>query len=144
MSGTDFQGAASRFGAAYEDYVAGWLEERGCTIKERRFRHESGVEFDLFVQLPNGLHVGVECKASPDTATTPGMYRSDNKWKVLGYLYALQLWKQRAVVEPVRYLLITSHMPDPGTPQRHLLDLAELAGDLQIIVVPNPHDEVTP
>lgn len=139
----DFQSRGARFGHGYERYVADWLVERGCEIKEWHHRHESGVEFDLFVTLWDGTTVGVECKASPDDASQPGMNRSDNRWKVLGYLYALQLWRQRTG-ERVRYMLITSHMPEPGSPQRHLLDLAELVGDLKVLVVPNatdlPHD----
>ena len=130
-----FQGDAARFGATYENHVESWLIERGCIIKERHHRHTSGVEFDLFVELWNGTEVGVECKASPDSATSPGMIRSDNRWKVLGYLYALRLWREKTG-QAVRYVLITSHMPEPGTPQRHLLDLAELVGDLQVLVVP--------
>lgn len=137
---SEFQGDAVRFGAAYEQHVAEWIEQRGGVVKERHHRHASGVEFDLFVELFDGTEVGVECKGSPDTATSPGMERSDNRWKVLGYLYALSVWRRRTG-EQVRYLLATSHMPAPGTAQRNLLDLAELVGDLQVIVVPNPQDE---
>ncbi len=132
---TTFQSDAAKFGAAYESHVQSWLIGHGCTIKERHHRHASGVEFDLFVVLWDGTEVGIECKASPDSAISPGMVRSDNRWKVLGYLWALRLWRDRTG-ESVRYMLITSHMPEPGTPQRRLLDLAELVGDLQVLEVP--------
>jgi Holliday junction resolvase-like predicted endonuclease len=135
-----FQGDASRFGKAYETHVAQWLEQTGFTITGRNVRHESGVEFDIVATSWNGDEVGIECKASPDSATSPGMVRPDNRWKVLGYLYALNVWKQRTG-RTVRYVLITSHMPQPGTEQRRLLDFAELLGDLQIVVYPNPIEE---
>ena len=135
----EFQADAARFGRAYEVQVASWLKGNGFEIIGRNVRHESGVEFDILATSWTGEEVGVECKASPDTATSPGMLRGDNRWKVLGYLYALNVWKQRTG-KTVRYILITSHMPEPGTDQRRLLDLAELLGDLQIVVHPNAAD----
>ena len=136
---SSFQAAASRFGAEYEDHVGDWLEGHGFVVTGRRVRHDSGVEFDIVAEDPYGQPLGVECKASPDDATQPGMVRSDNRWKVLGYLYALRLWRDRTG-ERHRYALITSHMPPPGSAQRDLLDLAEAVGDLQVIEVPNPRD----
>lgn len=134
---TDFQSRSTRIGAAYETQVEQWLAGRGFAILERHHRHESGVEFDIFARDPFGVDVGVECKASDETAveSSRGMRRSDNRWKVLGYLYALRLWRQQGNVAP-RYMLITSDMPDPGTDQRRILDLAEAIGDLSIVVVP--------
>ena len=137
MSVATFQGDATRFGAVYERHVAEWLTDLGCTIVDRNHRHKSGIEFDILALLPTGETIGVECKASPDTATSPGMKRSDQRWKVMGLLHTLQHWKLRTG-EAVRYVLITSHMPEAGTPQRRILDFAELVGDLQIIVVPSP------
>jgi Holliday junction resolvase-like predicted endonuclease len=134
---SDFQSDASKFGRVYEDHVADWLESHGMTVVARRNRHESGVEFDLLVKSWKGDEFGVECKGSPRTATQPGMVRSDNRWKVFGYLYRLNAWRERTG-QNVRYLLITSDMPAVGTEQREALDAAELAGDLQIIEVPAP------
>ena len=131
---SDFQSDASRFGRVYEDHVATWLESHGMTVTARRHRHESGVEFDLFVKSWRGDEFGVECK---------GMVRSDNRWKVFGYLYRLNAWRQRTG-QDVRYLLITSDMPPVGTEQREALDAAELLGDLHIIEVPAPQVTVTP
>lgn len=134
---SDFQSDASKFGRVYEDHVADWLESHGMTVTARRHRHESGVEFDLFVKSWRGDEFGVECKGSPVTATQPAMVRSDNRWKVFGYLYRLNAWRERTG-QDVRYLLITSDMPTVGTEQREALDAAELLGDLQIIEVPAP------
>ena len=137
----NFQAEATRYGRAYEVYVEQWLTANGFNIIGRRVRHESGVEFDLVAKNWKGDEVNIECKASPDTATSPGMVRSDNRWKVLGYLYALNVWKQRTG-ETVRYMLITSHMPEPGSDQRRVLDQAELLGDLTIVVHPNPAQDL--
>jgi hypothetical protein len=137
---SDFQSDASKFGRRYEDTVAEWLEGHGMTVTTRRHRHESGVEFDLFVKSWDGTEYGVECKGSPTTATQPAMVRSDNRWKVFGYLYLLNKWRERTG-QSVRYLLVTSAMPAVGTDQRHHLDDAELLGHIQIIEVPAPSEE---
>lgn len=134
---SDFQSDASKFGRQYEDHVAAWLTDLGFQVVGERVRHESGVQFDLLVKAWDGSEMGVECKASPDAAKSPGMRRSDNRWKVLGYLWALRVWRDRTG-QTVRYMLITSHMPDPTSEERRLLDYAELLGDVQIIVVPGP------
>jgi Holliday junction resolvase-like predicted endonuclease len=137
----NFQAEATRYGRAYEEYVETWLVDNGFKITGRRVRHLSGVEFDLVAENPKGGQVNIECKASPDTATSPGMVRSDNRWKVLGYLYALDVWKQQTG-ETLRYMLITSHMPEAGSDQRRVLDKAELLGDLTIVVYPNPAQDL--
>lgn len=134
---SDFQSRASKFGREYEDHVAGWLESEGFTVVARRHRHESGVEFDLLVKDWNGREFGVECKGSPSGADQAGMRRSDNRWKVFGYLYRLRVWRDRTGHQ-ANYVLITSDMPAPGSSQRAALDLAELVGDLQVIEVPAP------
>lgn len=138
MSG--FQSDASKFGRLYEDHVCAWIEAQGLAVTARRHRHESGVEFDLFVKDWHGREFGVECKGSPLGANQPGMVRSDNRWKVFGYLYLLNHWRDRTGLQ-VRYILITSNMPDPGSDSRKRLDFAELMGDLQVIEVPAPITE---
>ena len=132
-----FQSDASKFGRLYEDHVSAWIESQGFTVIARRHRHESGVEFDLFVKDWHGKQFGVECKGSPLGANSPGMVRSDNRWKVFGYLYLLNKWRDRTG-QQVRYILITSDLPPAGSAQRSALDLAELMGDLQVIELPSP------
>lgn len=134
---TDFQSRSSKVGRSYEEQVAAWLIARGFTITGRNIRHESGIQFDIAATTPLGEPVGIECKASDDAAPeqTRGMRRSDNRWKVLGYLWALRVWRQRGEVVP-RYMLFTSDMPEPGSVQRGLLDMAEALGDLTIVQLP--------
>ncbi len=136
---TDFQSRSSRVGRSYESQVVEWLEHRGFTIVGRNVRHVSGIQLDIHATDPFGHHVGIECKASDETApeASRGMRRSDNRWKVLGYLYLLRLWRQSGHADiDIRYMLFTSDMPPGGSEQRRVLDLAESLGDLTIINVP--------
>jgi Holliday junction resolvase-like predicted endonuclease len=126
----------AHIGAAYEDHVAAWLvSEHGFTVLARNYRHESGVEFDIYCRDLRGCDIGVECKGSNNSATAPGMCRSDNRWKVLGYLYLLRVWRERHGT-PVRYMVCTSHLPEPGTEIRRQLDAAEMVDDLDVMLVP--------
>jgi Holliday junction resolvase-like predicted endonuclease len=136
----EFQANNSKTGRDYEEHVAEWLTERGLAVVAHRHRHESGVQFDLLVKDWEGNEFGVECKTSQHGATQPGMRRSDNRWKVYGYLYLLRMWRDQTG-QNVRYLLITSDMPPVGSEQRRVLDQAELVGDIQIIEVPAPTAE---
>lgn len=134
---TDFQARSGRVGRSYEQQVTAWLTAAGFTITGHNVRHPSGVQFDIVATAPQGDPVGVECKASDDNApeTSRGMKRSDNRWKVLGYLWALRVWRQRGETAP-RYMLFTSDMPEPGSVQRRLLDMAETLGDVTIVQLP--------
>jgi Holliday junction resolvase-like predicted endonuclease len=134
---TDFQSRSSAVGRSYEDQVTAWLIAAGFTITGRNVRHESGIQMDIAAISPFGEQVAIECKASDESAPeqTRGMRRSDNRWKVLGYLWALRVWKQRGELAP-RYMLFTSDMPEAGSVQRVLLDMAEALGDLTIVHVP--------
>ena len=140
---SDFQSRSGLTGRTYEEQIAGWLTDHGFTITGRNIRHESGIQFDIAAISPFGEPVAIECKASDDNApeASRGMRRSDNRWKVLGYLWALRVWRQRGELAP-RYMLFTSDIPAPGSPQRVLLDMAEALGDLTIVHV--PYETVTP
>ncbi len=143
---TDFQSRSTRVGRSYEQQVADWLLVRGFTITGRNGRHASGIQLDIAATDPFGNDVGIECKASDDSAPegSRGMRRSDNRWKVLGYLYLLRLWRMQNTAPPLRYMLFTSDMPEVGSEQRRVLDLAEALGDLTIIALPYETVEVTP
>lgn len=134
---TDFQSRSGHVGRSYEDQVAAWLVDNGFTITGRNIRHASGIQFDIAATSPFGEQLGIECKASDDAAPeqSRGMRRSDNRWKVLGYLWALRVWRQRGELAP-RYMLFTSDLPEPGSVQRSLLDMAEALGDLTIVHLP--------
>jgi hypothetical protein len=136
-----FQAKAVQTGADYENHVSAYLEVRGYQVIGRHVRHDSGVQFDLLVRDSRGNEFGVECKGSEQDKQPPssaGMYRTDNKWKVLGYLYLLRAWKDRTHGS-VNYILATSHLPEPGNSTRQILDDAVMLGDLQhLLHVPFP------
>lgn len=131
----NFQREASETGRAYERQVEQWLTERGFVVLGRNVRHESGVEFDIFCRSPFGDEVGVECKASKPDAKDPGMKRSDNLWKVLGYIYALGLWEARGNSRP-EYQLFTSDLPVPGSRGADMLNMAQAAKHLRVMHLP--------
>jgi Holliday junction resolvase-like predicted endonuclease len=140
---TDFQSRSGQVGRSYEEQVVGWLTDKGFKITGRNIRHASGIQLDIAATDPFGGEVGIECKASDDCAPeqTRGMRRSDNRWKVLGYLWALRVWKARGFTAP-RYMLFTSDLPEPGSVQRSLLDMAEALGELTIVHLPFTVKEV--
>jgi len=134
---SDFQARAVAIGRSYEDQVAAWLVSRGYFIDGRNVRHESGVQFDIAARKVDGEVFGVECKASDGTAKEAkrGMRRSDNVWKVLGYLYLLDNWRKQGRDVP-RYMVFTSDVPDPLSTQGLILNAAQAAGDLTMIHLP--------
>lgn len=137
MTEPAFQARSGEVGRAYETQVACWLQAQGFDLIGRNVRHESGVQFDLHLRDPFGVELGVECKASDESAAEGrrGMQRTDNVWKVLGYLYLQRLWRAQGNTFP-RYLLVTSDLPGPGTPWRSMLDTAQAIGDLTIVHLP--------
>ena len=139
MTVSDFQSQASKTGRTYRDHVANVLQSTyGCTILGEDVPHDSGVQFDLHVLTTNGHEVGIECKAAAG-GKRPGMKRSDNVWKVLGYLYRFAQWHAMnpGSVRP-RYMVITSDVPDVGTKWHEMLNTAVLHGDLELMVIPYP------
>lgn len=142
MSVSEFQSQASKTGRTYRDHVANVLRSTyGCAIVGYDVQHASGVEFDLHVRTANGHEVGIECKAAAG-GTRPGMKRSDNVWKVLGYLYRFAQWHgmNPGSVRP-RYMVITSDVPDVGTKWNEMLNTAVLHGDLELMVIPYPTND---
>lgn len=127
----------AKIGKDYEMHVAKWLALFGYDLVEREHRHVSNVQFDLFVRHRyTGHEIGVECKASPPNPNgKPGMGRSDNVWKVLGYCNALRMWKEDTG-EHVDYILVTSHAPEPHSVWHEHLIRCCLRGDLQMFELP--------
>lgn len=139
MTVSEFQSQASKTGRTYRDHVATVLESTyKCTILGYNVQHASGVEFDIHVRTVNGQELGIECKASAG-GRRPGMKRSDNVWKVLGYLYRFAQWHAMnpGSARP-RYMVITSDVPEVGTKWDQMLNTAVLHGDLELMVIPYP------
>lgn len=134
----NFNAGNTANGRMYEEEQVQWLQECGLTIVARRYTHECGVEFDIVALDLDGCWVAVECKSSQDTASQPGMTRSDTRQKIAGNLHELtRWWKQHG--KDFRYVLITSHLPAHDdverrtNAQRERLDRYELDGHLTVI-----------
>lgn len=141
----DFQSLASKSGRTYREHVAEVLRvDYGCTILGTDVRHPSNVEFDIHCRTANGIELGIECKASATDHERSGMRRSDNVWKVGGYLHQLAYWHcLNPSVQRVRYMVITSSIPDKGTVWDQMLNGWVLHGDLELMVIPYPKDDPT-
>jgi Holliday junction resolvase-like predicted endonuclease len=124
-------------GKKYEDQVEAYLAARGYEPIGRNVRHESGVELDLHMQhRQTGQEIGVECKASePVCNGKPGLERTDNVWKVLGYLHALKMWKEDTDGE-IDYFVASTDVPKPGSKWHNLLERAQLRREVTIYQIP--------
>lgn len=126
----------SKIGRAYEDHVEQYLAARGYEPIGRNVRHESGAELDLHMRhRATGQEIGVECKASENDAKAPGMRKSDNVWKVLGYLHAIRMWVENTGGS-LDYKVATSHAPIPGTQWHDLIEAARLRKELELFEIP--------
>jgi len=129
-------------GKAYRHHVRDRAEtELGWIVIGENYRHESGVEFDVYCRDSYGREVGIECKASNDDASgEKGLARTDNVWKVLGYLDCLKEWARGMGSDlrdlPFRYVVVTSHLGKPGSNFRKLLDREEMLGFVTIVEMP--------
>jgi Holliday junction resolvase-like predicted endonuclease len=124
----DFQASASAQGKAFEDAVETILRTSGCTIVGERFADPlSHEEIDLIVDTPNAIRIWVECKGSWNIGkkNIPGLRRSDTSKKAVATAWHLRFAHQDA--EPP-YLLVTSHLPKPGSYSDDLLKAAVADG----------------
>jgi Holliday junction resolvase-like predicted endonuclease len=127
----------ANIGRAYEDHVEQYLAARGYEPIGRNVRHQSGAELDLHMRhRSTGQQIGVECKASrPDCNGAPGLQRSDNVWKVLGYLHAIRMWIEDTG-GALDYIVATSNAPVPGTKWHDLIERARLRKEFDVIEIP--------
>jgi hypothetical protein len=129
-------------GDAYRTHVKTLLQTNyGWIVTGENHRHASGVEFDLYCRDSYGREVGIECKASEENATgSKGLGRTDNVWKVLGYLNTLKEWARSSGSDlrdlDFRYVVVTSHLGRPGNNFRLMLDREELLGFVTIVELP--------
>lgn len=136
------QQRSNSIGTKYERQIAEYLMGHGFVIIGRNVKHDSGVEFDIHARDAVGREVGIECKAGDSGSSMPGLKRSDNIWKVGGYLFQLSQWAMLNPEEIVpRYVVVTSDMPRHGTKWRDMVDLWALYGHVEFIEV--PFDEST-
>jgi hypothetical protein len=132
----------ARIGDAYRRSVKRWVEDDlGWFVICENHRHKSGVEFDIYCLDNYGREVGIECKASNDDASgEKSMARTDNVWKVLGYLGCLKEWALGRGSDlrdlPFRYVVVASHLGKPGSHFRQMLDREEMLGFVTVVEMP--------
>ncbi len=119
---TDFQASASRQGRNYESAVESTLVAFGWSIEGVRVIHPSGVEIDIVAVDPVGDRWFIECKGS-HRGPVPGARRGDTVKKAVGVA-----WWLKHNDPGCRYMLVTSHMPAPGTNGARMLDDARHVG----------------
>lgn len=137
----DFQARSSRIGRRYEKHVAEYLESMGFTIIALNFTHASGIQFDIHAQDAMGNEVGIECKAGDADSTLPGMRRTDNIWKVAGYLFQLGHWARLnpGEIRP-RYVVATTNRAEPGSRWARMCDEWQFYGHVEFMEIPYPKD----
>lgn len=114
---TDFQASATEQGKAFEAVVLNILLYEGWAIVDTHATVE-GVEIDIVATDPSGAEWWIECKGS-HRGKTPGSKRGDTVKKAVGVAWFLSTLEDRRP-----YLLVTSHLPKPGTVAARLLDAA--------------------
>lgn len=106
---SNFQAAASEQGRRFEETVVTLLKMSGWSIIELHAR-VAGVEIDIVADDVNGVRWWIECKGSW-RGKTPGSKRGDTVKKAVGVAAYL---KNQQDESPCKYMLVTSHMPEPN------------------------------
>lgn len=110
MSDNDFQAASSEQGRQFEDLVVFMLKAQNWIVNDRHV-FVAGAEIDIVATHPDGTRWWIECKGS-HRGKVPGCRRGDTVKKAVGVAAYL---KTQTVVETRPYMLVTSHLPQPGT-----------------------------
>lgn len=126
---SESQARSTLHGKEFDALAAAFLEDLGATVVERYPRFE-GYPLDFLIEGTNGHKFLVDARGTPDRTdrTKAGLRRQDTMLK-FGFK-ALRLHQRKC---PFPLLLLTSHMPKPGSSSEFLL--AEL-NDVLLDVVP--------
>ena len=81
-----------------------------------------GFEIDIVANDPEGKQWWIECKGS-FRGSVPGSKRGDTVKKAVGVAWYLSTLEDRCP-----YMLVTSHLPNPGTNSERMLQAALQAG----------------
>lgn len=116
-SSDDFQARATREGKAAQQIAQDTLEAAGFTVQKRGHRVKgTGAQFNFLVtdRADNPWYVDV---SGAFTTTRGGLRRTDTVWKTLGRALVLRESEQQdePTAPPIRLLLLTSHLPQPGS-----------------------------
>lgn len=131
---SESQARSSLHGKEFDSLAFEFLEEMGATIIER-YTRVGGYPLDALVEGANGRRYYVDARGTPDPTDRPkaGLRRQDT---VLKFGFKALRLQQRGCPHPL--LLLTSHMPKPGSSSEFLLselsdsvfDIVPISGDL--------------
>ncbi|MCP3998454.1 MAG: site-specific DNA-methyltransferase [bacterium] len=118
-----FQARATKEGKAAQRIAQDTLEAAGFTVQKRSYRVKgTGAQFNFLVTdaADNPWYVDV---SGAFTTTRGGLRRTDTVWKTLGRALVLRESERQvdpdqqdqATAPPIRLLLLTSHLPQPGS-----------------------------
>ena len=112
----NFQARASQQGKVAQDIARKVLEDAGFTVVKKGYRPRGlGVQFSFLVDDAAGQQWYVDVTGA-FTTTRGGLLRTDSVWKALGRALVLRQELEREGLDgPPRLLLLTSHLPKPGS-----------------------------
>ncbi|MCP4305999.1 MAG: site-specific DNA-methyltransferase [bacterium] len=125
-----FQARATKEGKAAQQIAQDTLEAAGFTIEKRSYRVKgTGAQFNFLVADEAGHPWYVDVSGA-FTTTRGGLRRTDTVWKTLGRALVLResFQQDEASAPPVRLLLLTSHLPQPGSEGDKALHTAGKSG----------------
>ncbi len=132
-----FQARATKEGKAAQQIAQDTLESAGFTVEKRSYRVKgTGAQFNFMVTDAAGRQWYVDVSGA-FTTTRGGLRRTDTVWKTLGRALVLreserQLGEgeqpEEAAAPPIRLLLLTSHLPQPGSEGAKALHAAGKGG----------------
>ena len=110
VAADDFQRRATKEGKKAQDIALKILEERGFGLlqKDAKLRG-AGVQYNFKVEDASGREWWVDVSGA-FTTVRPGLLRIDTLWKTLGRASVL-----KAIDPAARILILTSHLPRPGS-----------------------------
>lgn len=137
----DFQARASKEGKAAQQLAAEVLEQAGFELVTKNARLRGlGVVVNLVARDASGSHWHFDVSGA-FTTTRGGLLRTDTVWKALGraHVIAANRSAQKSLVG-VPYVLISSHLPRPGSEGDVALRAAGCAAIFDVIEMTSPDD----
>jgi hypothetical protein len=124
MTVDDFQRLAGEQGRQFEEAVVFALQAAGWAIVAQRAK-VAQAEIDIVAVSPTGVEWWIECKGSY-RGKTPGAKRGDTTKKAVAIAAYLAVVVPSELRRP--YMLLTSHLPTPGTLSHLMLEAAKAQG----------------
>ena len=134
---TDFQARASQQGQAFEDQAVIVLESLGYVILGRNVVDDDlGIEVVVELRGPDGTVYWAEFKGSW-AGRQPGLRRTDTVKKALANAFLANAAGDRPPM-----IILTSHLPEPGTRGETMLRVALQAGAITgVFNINDPTDQ---